>query len=154
MTGRPLVIGLGNRLRGDDGIGPALVAALERRFPDAADYLLNPTDPLNLINAWEDRQRVVLVDACMDPTRRAGDAVILEDLAGATTRLAAEPAARCSGHALDLRQTLELARVLRRAPGKLLLFAVVGQCFDPGAELSPALASAAPRLTRRLARML
>jgi len=68
MTSRrqPLVVmGLGNILWGDDGLGVAAVAMLARRFdpPDGARVLDGGTLGLSLLPIIQDAERVLLLDA-------------------------------------------------------------------------------------------
>ena len=72
---RPLVIGVGNRWRGDDGIGPKTIDALAALGADGPDAELVTLDgePGRLVAAWQDRSRVVVVDAIVagDPQERS-----------------------------------------------------------------------------------
>jgi hydrogenase maturation protease len=59
-----LVIGLGNPLRGDDGVGPRVVAELSRRgLPEGVEALDIGTGGLDLLRVLEGQRRVVIVDA-------------------------------------------------------------------------------------------
>ena len=59
-----LVVGLGNPLRGDDGIGPRAVAELEKRaLPNGVEALDAGTAGLDLLQLMEGWDRVVIVDA-------------------------------------------------------------------------------------------
>ena len=52
---RPLVIGVGNRWRTDDGIGPLVVEAMEAQGCDDVDLLVLDGEPARLVMAWEGR---------------------------------------------------------------------------------------------------
>ena len=59
-----MVIGLGNPLRGDDGVGVRVAEALaEQALPDDVEVVDGGTQGLGLVNLMEGRQRVILVDA-------------------------------------------------------------------------------------------
>ena len=64
-----LVIGLGNAMRHDDGIGPAAIELLERVAPPLADTVVLDGESTRLIEAWRDRPRAIVIDAVV-----AGDA--------------------------------------------------------------------------------
>jgi hydrogenase maturation protease len=66
---RRLVIGLGNALAGDDGVGSHIVRRLSQdsRLPADLDVLEGGTDLLRLAHELDGRPRVVLVDALLDP---------------------------------------------------------------------------------------
>jgi len=66
-----LVVGLGNSLMGDDGIGEVVVERLARdtRLRDRVDFRAGGSDLLRLADAFAGRERVVVIDAvlCDDP---------------------------------------------------------------------------------------
>jgi hydrogenase maturation protease len=62
--GRALVIGVGNTLRGDDGVGVHVARALAcHPLPDAVEVLDGGTEGLNLLFEMERADRVILIDA-------------------------------------------------------------------------------------------
>ena len=80
---RPLVVGIGNRFRRDDGVAAAVLDALAapagtfgagRTDVDVAEL---DGEPTRVVDAWAQRQLVVVVDALADPTRRPGDVVTM-----------------------------------------------------------------------------
>ena len=70
-----LVLGLGNPLRGDDGIGSRVVEELIRRgLPEGVTALDGGTGGLDLLQVLEGWERVVVVDAA-DVGREPGQFV-------------------------------------------------------------------------------
>ena len=70
-----LVIGLGNPLRGDDGVGPRLVEELARReMPPGVQVLDGGAVGLGLLDLVEGRERVIVVDAA-EMGRKPGEFV-------------------------------------------------------------------------------
>jgi hydrogenase maturation protease len=63
-----LVLGLGNRLAGADGFGPAVIEhlAAARDLPPAVDLFDAHTDLLGNLHHFEGREHVILVDAALD----------------------------------------------------------------------------------------
>ena len=58
------VIGIGNPLRGDDGVGPAVVEMLEEQaMPPDVDLIDGGQAGLGLVGLMEGADRVVLIDA-------------------------------------------------------------------------------------------
>lgn len=142
---RPAVIGLGNAMRGDDAAGLA-VARLVGEAEPALAALAHEGSPLDLIDVWEGRERVVLVDA-MTCGAEAGSVHRFEldqgpPPAGVRDRVA-------STHALGLLEAVEVARALGRLPGRLVLYGVQGESFALGVGLSEAVAAVIPDLARR-----
>lgn len=62
-----LILGMGNPLMGDDGIGwrVAETLASDPRFPDDAEVICGGTDLLRWADDMEGRQRIILIDAVL-----------------------------------------------------------------------------------------
>jgi hydrogenase maturation protease len=135
-----LLVGLGNRDRGDDGVGPVVVG----RVSVAGARVVEVVDPLDLLELWAGVDLVVVVDAVRGG-RPAGEVVVLE--AGAEPLPAGAWAAtgRAGTHALGLAAAVELARVLDRLPDRLVVVGVEAAGFEHGAGLSPPVAAAVER---------
>lgn len=133
------VIGVGNEYRGDDAAGLLVVRALRARGASADWELLELSgEGAGLIDAWEGRPRVVLVDAVALPAATVGGVLRYEDPA----TLPAEAELRCSSHAFGVGAALALARVLGRLPGALTVYGIVGGNFTQGAPLSAGVGAA------------
>ncbi len=132
---RVLVAGLGNELRGDDGVGPAVARRVASVGHPGLEVIVDVGEPADLIEAWRGAELAIVVDA-MD----AGVAP------GTTRRIDAGTGGGSvpmgiSGHALPLPNVVELARALDALPGRLLVFAVQGADFRTGTGLSAAVAA-------------
>ncbi len=135
------VIAVGERARGDDGVGPAVADALEARG-HAVRRLWG--EPAEVLEALSGAAAVVLVDAVRSGA--APGAVSVLDLAG--VRLRETAGLRTSSHGLGLGEAVELARALGELPARAALVGVEGARFEPGAGLSPAAAAAIPEAVR------
>jgi hydrogenase maturation protease len=145
MTVRPtrlLVLGLGNPLCGDDGLGVAAVAELLRRYqpPDGALVLDGGTLGLSLLPHLEDAEAAILVDAVRDAAL-PGTLVRLE---GADVRPAVE--ARLSVHQVGVADLVAAADLRGRLPRRLVLLGLVPATLKVGVGLSRAVASSLPAL--------
>jgi hydrogenase maturation protease len=70
---KTIVIGLGNPLSGDDGFGSRVLDLLEKTdFHPDFDSKDDPTDLLGIIDNFADYDRVLLIDAILDPERKLG----------------------------------------------------------------------------------
>jgi Ni,Fe-hydrogenase maturation factor len=60
-----LVVGVGNILMGDDGVGVRVVHEISRRFhlPEGVEILDGGTSGLELLSYFSDRELVIIVDA-------------------------------------------------------------------------------------------
>jgi hydrogenase maturation protease len=137
-----LVLGLGNVLLEDDGVGGAAVSLLRERFevPPGAKVLDGGTLGLSLLPYLEDARRVILVDA-VAADAPAGTLVRLE---GADVGPAV--ATRLSPHQVGVADLLEGARWHDREPERLVLLGVVPESIELGVGLSGPVLRALPRL--------
>jgi len=142
---RPLVIGVGNDMRGDDGVGCEVARRLGGLGPAGWDVCAAKDDALALMEAWQGRQAVIIVDATqanglpgkisrLDPTKGPLN-VLMNDV---------------TSHGLGLGHSLELARSLAKLPAHCIVFVVEGICFEIGAPLSPEIEKAIPLAMQRV----
>jgi hydrogenase maturation protease len=125
------LIGLGNRLRGDDAAGPELARIVAERAP-MAPVIEHEGEPTGLIEVW-DRAALVIVADAVAPAGAPGR--VHRGIAGSAP-LPFSPGAPASTHALDLAGAIELAASLGRLPARLVVYGIEGECFDVGAPLS------------------
>lgn len=57
------MIGIGNELRCDDGIGPAVAAEIQRRKIPGVRVVLSHGEPIGLLDAWTGVRLAVVIDA-------------------------------------------------------------------------------------------
>jgi hydrogenase maturation protease len=143
---RLLVLGLGNVLLEDDGVGPAAVALLLDRYepPPDARVLDGGTLGLALLPYLEEAEVVVLVDA-----------VKTEDAPGALVRLDGQDvgpavATRLSVHQIGVADLLDGARWRDRYPARVVLLGIVPESFELGIGLSVHVQSALSDLVERV----
>jgi hydrogenase maturation protease len=139
---RAVVIGVGNTFRRDDGVGPAVAAAVTAA-PGVA-VVICPAEPTAVLDAWDGSEVAVVVDAAVGgpPGRiRTGT---LDEYA------ARKPV---SSHDLGLQQTYLLGRELGRAPAELVVVTVDIADAGHGVGLTPAVAAALPEAVRIVERL-
>lgn len=134
MADRTMVIGVGNAMRGDDGVGRVVAGEVAK---GGVEVLLSDGDPGALIEAWDGADGVVVVDA-MSSGRCAGEVVVFD---ASSTPLPAGMRLGSSHH-LGVAEAVELARALERLPPRVVLVGIEGASFDPGSGLSPAVGGA------------
>ncbi|HIQ00635.1 MAG TPA: hydrogenase maturation protease [Anaerolineales bacterium] len=133
-----LIVGLGNPLRGDDGIGPRVVAELRRRgLPEGVEAIDGGSGGLDLLRVIEGWGQVVVVDAA-DVGREPGQFVRFTP---EEARLMEAPD-RFSLHHASLAEALSLARALDHPLPPLVVFGVQPERIGWGEGLSPAVEEA------------
>jgi hydrogenase maturation protease len=141
---RRVVIGVGNPDRRDDGVGPAVAAAVF--VPPGVVVVSCPAEPTAILDAWDGSELAVLVDAAVGGTPGRVRSGTIDELG-----MAAEKP--FSSHDLSLPQTYELARALGRAPGALVVVTVEIADAGHGVGLSPPVAAALPEAVRLVERL-
>jgi hydrogenase maturation protease len=131
-----VVIGIGNESRRDDGIGPAVAAAIRRLHLENVDVLTASDDPAALLDAWDGAELAVIVDAAAGEDATPGR--LRRWTPGQT------PPAAVSSHALNLTAVHALGAALGRTPAQLVVFTVDAADVGHGDGLSPAVAAAVP----------
>ncbi|MEU2266718.1 hydrogenase maturation protease [Streptomyces olindensis] len=137
---RIAVIGVGNEFRRDDGVGRVVAARLLERARSGAlppDTVVEACDgdPARLMGLWEGARLAVVVDAAHAHPGTAGR---IHRIQLDAERLG-HPSAT-SSHGLGLGEAVDLARVLRRLPERLVVYAVEGADGSLGTGLTPAVA--------------
>jgi hydrogenase maturation protease len=139
-----LIIGLGNPLRGDDGVGARVVQLLAaEELPDGVEVVDGGTQGLGLVNLMEGWPRVIVVDAA-----NVGKAH------GQFTRFTLDEThllgsdGQVSVHAAGLRDALLLAQVLGVLPDEIVVYGIQPANLDWDTELSPPVEAAVPEIAR------
>jgi hydrogenase maturation protease len=142
-----LIVGLGNELLGDEGLGVhvarSLLAARDS-LPAHVTVLEAGTSLLDVLPEMPRYARVILVDA-VRTGRRPGTLCRAELSADSITQQ--EASAPVSLHQWGVMETLRAAKLLKLLPARLSLVGAEPERIGPGTELSPALARARERIT-------
>lgn len=141
-----LILGLGNVLLEDDGVGGAAVSLLLDRFePPAGVHVFDGgTLGLSLLPYLENADAVILVDA----VRADGAPGTLVRLDG--DDVAPAVATRLSPHQVGVADLLDGARWLGRYPDRVVLLGLVPASMELSVGLSPLVRSALPELVEQV----
>ncbi len=151
MPAKPdiLVIGIGNRFRNDDGVGLSVIEELQDCDLQNIELMKVKPDGYSLLEAWIDREYVIIVDAAMGigpvGTVKHFDALeehIPSDLSPVST------------HSLSLAETISLGKTLDQLPEKLTIFAIESGNFDHGTELSPRVKEAVYQVVQKVEKLI
>lgn len=143
-----LILGLGNVLRGDDGVGPRVVEELSRRrLPQGVTARDGGTGGLDLLRVLEGWERVVIVDAA-DVEREPGEFVRFTP---DQVRLA-ETSDPISLHHAGLAEALRLALALEHPLPPMVVFGVQPEVIGWERGLSCAVEAALPALVEAVLR--
>lgn len=138
-----LIIGCGNLLRGDDGVGPVLIRHLfELGLPEGIRLADGGTAGMDVAFAMEGADEVVIIDAC----KSGGDPGVIFELPG--EEVETPPLTGINMHAFRFDHAIAFGHWLLkdRYPEKVTVFLIEGECFDPGELLSTAVQASMEKL--------
>lgn len=136
-----LVVGIGNILLADEGIGVRVIETMARLSPPPDVELLDGgTSGADLIDYIADRPKVIVIDA-VKTEHPPGTILRLgpEDLLGSEE-------AKISLHDLGLLETLAMAVQMGCPPKQVVIFGVVPASLACSLELSPVIANLVPKI--------
>lgn len=131
---RILILGLGNLLMGDEGLGVHAVRELEKRnLPAYVDVVDGGTPGLQILELMEGYDKVVIIDAVdagMEPGTilRFGSQDVTSEEVGAALSL----------HQEKVLRVLKLAEYLGRDLAPVVIYGMQPEAMGWSAELSPA----------------
>ena len=124
MSAKTLIIGIGNRYRGDDGLGCFIVDELKKRIVDNVEIIEHNGDPASLIDLWEGRSQVILIDAVSSGAEIG--TLYYFDL---RQQVLPDTFRNYSTHAFGVAEAVELARVLGKLPTHIIFLGIEGENF-------------------------
>ncbi|MCY2925659.1 MAG: hydrogenase maturation protease [Planctomycetota bacterium] len=135
------VLGIGNLLMRDDGVGVRLLEAVRnaRAWLTDVEFIDGGAGGLNLLGVIEDARRLVVFDAAAMGLAPGEFRILHPD------QVRSETTGRMSLHDCPFLETLDLTARFFRAP-ETTLFAIQVALVERGRDLSPALTAALPAL--------
>jgi hydrogenase maturation protease len=141
---RTLVLGVGNVLLGDEGVGAAAARQLEASLPAGpADVIDGGTGGFHLLSLFRDYSHIILIDAAADG-HPPGTVRHLQP------RFAADYPPTLSAHDIGLKDMIESAALLGDAPRIDLITVSIAAPGGLGLELSPAVSASLDEVERRV----
>jgi hydrogenase maturation protease len=138
---RTLILGLGNPILSDDGVGYHVATALKNRLQEPeVDVLEASIAGLDFLDLLTDYDKVIIIDAIQTGEGKPGQIYRLEPEILANTRHAGTP------HDVNLATALELGRELKLPlPQQINIFAIeVKDVTSFGEECTPEVTKAIP----------
>ena len=143
---KTLVLGVGNKLMSDEGVGVHVIERLAAEYdlPEEVQVLDGGTLGLDLLYYLEGIENLLLVDAA-ETGKEAGTMIRLED-----DEVPAFMSIKISPHQIGVPDMLAAAKFKGLYPKRLVLWGIQPELIRIGLDLSPALASKVDDLTIKL----
>ncbi len=136
-----LVLGIGNILLRDEGVGVRVIEAMQRmKVPSNLELVDGGTAGLDLLDVVADRRKVIVIDAVQ------ADSEPGTVLRFGTDDLTPQGVAAISLHQVGLLETLMVAKHLGCAPRQVVIFGIEPKEMGYGLELSAEVATVVPKV--------
>ena len=136
-----LVLGIGNYLMGDEGIGVQFVKNLDTsKFPENISFLDGGTGGFSLVPYIESHKHVIIVDATMDG-KEEGTITLLKP------KFSDDFPVSLSGHNFGLKDMMDILTFVDKMPNIYLFTVTISKMEPMYLELSPKVAAAIPKVT-------
>ena len=146
MTIKPtIVIGLGNPLMADEGVGTVLVdelakLALAGKLPaDTIEYLDGGCGGMYLLHSVAEREKVIFIDCTLMGAEPGTIRRFTPDDVKSVKQMA-----HLSLHEVDILKVIELARQIGQCPDEIVIFGVEPVKIEPQMHLNDAIAAKIP----------
>ena len=138
------VIGIGNTLKGDDGIGVVLVNRLkEEGFDDEVEFHEVGTSGLNIIHHLKDLDRALIVDALRSEGEPGSSTFFRPEEVDNSIKVR-------STHDANLLEAIELSETLGERPEDILIMGIIPKDMSLRDGLSPFMEEKLPELEDKL----
>ncbi len=143
-SGSVLVLGLGNYLMGDEGIGVQVIQEMSRmQMPDYVDLLDGGTGGFLLLSCFEAYEKIIFIDATMDG-RPEGYVKLIRP------RFASDFPSALSVHDVGLKDMIEAVYLMEHPPEMNLFTVSIRQISPMSLELSDGVGEAIPEVISRV----
>jgi hydrogenase maturation protease len=137
-----VILGLGSSLRGDDGVGPAVIEWLDRQvLPPGVETIDGGTSGLDIVSILMGRERAIIVDAAnvrREPGQWLRFTPDVTQLKSSDVTL--------SLHSAGFAEALALGAALNVLPPTIVIYGVQPQNLDWSPQLSDAVQAAVAEL--------
>ena len=142
-----LILGVGNLLMNDEGIGIQVVQDLEKEGVSGADIMDGGTGGFHLLGFIQSYQTIVFVDASLDDYP-AGTVRVLHP------QFAKDFPKQLSAHEIGLKDLIDATFLLGQKPEFYLVAISVKDFQDMGMDLSPDVEAAIPEAVLKIRKLI
>lgn len=142
------IIGIGNMVRQDEGVGVHLLKVLENHLPPEIELLDGGTGGLNLLDYVENAGKLLILDA-VDAGQPPGAVVVWRQ-----EQVPYFLAGKMSVHQVGFAEVLHLAKFRGSYPGEIAVVGIQPQTLDWGTELTEPVRAAIPAAVAEVMKVL
>jgi hydrogenase maturation protease len=143
-----LVLGIGNLLMGDEGIGVHAIEQLQKeQFPSHVHLLDGGTGGFHLLSFFQEYEPIILIDATMDG-KTPGTVSLTEP------RFTTDFPRTLTAHDIGLRDLVESAALVGGLPKMYLVTITIDEIRSMVTDLSPRVAQSIPKVVEAVKEIL
>ena len=143
-----LVLGVGNLLLKDEGVGIHVIQALEKEeLPSNVSLMDGGTGGLHLISWIQDYNRIIMVDATLDHNPPGTIRLI-------RPRYATDFPPLMSAHEIGLRDMIDAMILTEKLPDIQLIVVSAEDISEVGMDLTPIVQAAVPKVVKMIKQIL
>ncbi len=128
-----IVLGLGNPLMSDEGIGGFVVEQLKKeaaQYPNV-EFVDAGTAGMSLLHLLAGRRKAVIIDCAFMGTEPGTIKKFTPDDVSSVKKLAHQ-----SLHELDILKVIEISKQIGEAPEEIIIFGIEPERIEPGQKIS------------------
>ena len=147
---KPLILGVGNILLSDEGVGVRVVQELEKRpeIQPHFDVIDGGTCGMELLDAMANREHLIIVDAVL-ANKQPGEIIVLHD-----DQVPTFFSRKISPHQLGICDVLSAMKLTDEFPKNLCLIGIQPETLEPQIALSDTIQKQFPAIFEALDRVL
>ena len=139
-----LILGIGNLLMGDEGVGVHTIKAIEgKSFPDDVDILDGGTGGFHLMAYFQEYENIIMIDATMDK-KPTGTVSVIEP------KFASDFPKSLSAHDIGLKDMIESVTIIGKLPKIYLITVTIDTIQSMQMELSTKVKDAIPEVIKKI----
>lgn len=139
-TGKILIMGIGNYLLADEGVGVHAIHELDtRKLPDYVDIIDGATGSFELLPVLGSYKKVIMIDATMDEQEPGSISVLYP-------RFSADFPVALSSHDIGLKDLFDALEFKGDMPRLILITITIKEIFTMRTELSEKVQAAMPKV--------
>jgi len=137
---KTLILGVGNLLMGDEGVGVHAIKQLEvEKYSENVELLDGGTGGFHLLSLFEEHDPIILIDATMDG-KPVGTVTLIQP------KFASDFPRTLSAHDIGLRDLLESAQLIGSLPKLYLITISIDSIQSMSMELSEGVRRSIPKV--------
>lgn len=142
-----LVLGIGNYLMGDEGVGVHVANRLESELVSGIDVVDGGTGGFHLLEFFESYEHVILIDATLDKNTIGTIRLI-------KPRFANDFPPAMSTHDIGLKDMVSALQLLDKMPNIHLFVVSIESLQQQGIELTPEIENVVPTIIREVKKLI